>query len=95
MIKSKIKVINVEYGKGKTGLINAQIKTKYGEKQGFDPLISTDHFSFFDITAEWLNTTQIATILSSDGTYNVYMHLGFSSNEPLTFSTYSRENINI
>ena len=31
MIKSRIKVINVEYGKGKTELISAQIKTKYGE----------------------------------------------------------------
>ena len=28
MIKSKIKVINVEYGKGKAELISAQIKTK-------------------------------------------------------------------
>ena len=34
-----------------------------------------DHFSFFDITAEWPNTTQIAAILSSDGTNNVYMRL--------------------
>ena len=33
MKKSKIKVINVEYGKGKAKLISAQIKTKYGESQ--------------------------------------------------------------
>ena len=32
MIKSKIKVKNVEYGKGKE-LISSQIKTKYGESQ--------------------------------------------------------------
>ena len=31
----------------------------------------TDHFSFFDITAKWPNTTQIAAILSSDGTYKI------------------------
>ena len=31
MIKSKIKVINVEYGKEKVELISAQIMTKYGE----------------------------------------------------------------
>ena len=33
MIKSRIKVINVEYGKGKAELISAQIKTRYGENQ--------------------------------------------------------------
>ena len=33
MIKSKIKVINVEYGKGKAELISAQINTRYGESQ--------------------------------------------------------------
>ena len=33
MIKSKIKVINVEYGKEKAELISVQIKTKYGESQ--------------------------------------------------------------
>ena len=33
MIKSKIKVENVEYGKGKAELISAQIKTRYGESQ--------------------------------------------------------------
>ena len=33
MIKFKIKVINVEYGKGKAEFISAQIKTKYGESQ--------------------------------------------------------------
>ena len=33
MIKSKIKVKNVEYGKGKAELISAQIKTKYGGSQ--------------------------------------------------------------
>ena len=31
MIKSKIKVKNVEYGKGKLDLISVQIKTKYDE----------------------------------------------------------------
>ena len=33
--------------------------------------ISAGHFSFFGITAEWPEITQIAAILSSDGTYNV------------------------
>ena len=33
--------------------------------------ISTEHFPFFYITAEWPNTTHIAAILSSHGTYNV------------------------
>ena len=33
MIKSKIKAINVEYGKGEAELISAQIETKYGESQ--------------------------------------------------------------
>ena len=33
MIKSRIKVINVGYGKGKAKLISTQIKTKYGETQ--------------------------------------------------------------
>ena len=33
MIKSKIKVINVEYGKGKGELISAQINTRCGESQ--------------------------------------------------------------
>ena len=33
MIKSKIKVKNVKYGKGKAELISAQIKTRYGESQ--------------------------------------------------------------
>ena len=33
MIKSKIKVINVEYGKGKTELISANINTRCGESQ--------------------------------------------------------------
>ena len=33
MIKSKIKVENVEYGKGKAVLISAQIKTRFGENQ--------------------------------------------------------------
>ena len=31
MMKSKTKVINVGYGKGKAELISAQIKTKYEE----------------------------------------------------------------
>ena len=31
MIKSKIKVKNVEYGKDKAELISAQINTRYGE----------------------------------------------------------------
>ena len=31
MIKFKLKVINIEYEKGKTELISAQIKIKYGE----------------------------------------------------------------
>ena len=38
---------------------------------GFEFPLFADHFSFFGITAEWPKTTQIATILSSDGTYNV------------------------
>ena len=42
---------------------------------GFDPPISAGHFSFFGITAEWPKTTQLVAILSSDGTYNVYIHL--------------------
>ena len=33
MIKSTIKVINVEYEKGKAELISAQIKIRYGESQ--------------------------------------------------------------
>ena len=33
MIKSKIKVKNVEYGKGKAEVISVQIKTRYGESQ--------------------------------------------------------------
>ena len=33
MIKSMIKVINVEYGKGKTELISTQIMTKCGETE--------------------------------------------------------------
>ena len=33
MIKSKIKVKNVEQGKGKAKLISAQINTRYGESQ--------------------------------------------------------------
>ena len=33
MIKSKMKVKNVEYEKGKAELISAQIKTRYGESQ--------------------------------------------------------------
>ena len=33
MIKSKIKVKYVEYGKEKAELISAQIKTRYGENQ--------------------------------------------------------------
>ena len=33
MIKSKIKVQNVEYGKGKAELISAQINTRCGESQ--------------------------------------------------------------
>ena len=33
MIKSKKKVINVDYWKGKAELISAQIKTNYGENQ--------------------------------------------------------------
>ena len=33
MIKSKIKVKNVEYGKDKTKLISAQINTRFGESQ--------------------------------------------------------------
>ena len=33
MIKSKIKVRNVEYAKGKAALISAQIKTRCGESQ--------------------------------------------------------------
>ena len=33
MIKSKIKVLNVEYEKGKAELISAQINTKCGESQ--------------------------------------------------------------
>ena len=41
------------------------------EGPGFDPLIYGEHLSFFDITAEWPNTTQIGAILSSDGTNNV------------------------
>ena len=52
---------------------------------------SIPSYSLFDITVEWPKTTQIAAILPSDGTYNVYMYLSFSSNESLTFSTYSRE----
>ena len=32
-MKSKIKVISVQYGKGKPELISAQIKTKYWESQ--------------------------------------------------------------
>ena len=43
------------------------------EDPGFESLISADHFPIFDITAE--KTTQFAAILSSDGTYNVNMHL--------------------
>ena len=41
----------------------------------FKSPISADHFLFFDITAKWPKTTQIAAILCSDGTYNVNMHL--------------------
>ena len=33
MIKSKIQVKNVEYGKGKAELISGQINTRYGESQ--------------------------------------------------------------
>ena len=33
MIKSKIKVINVEYGKGKAALISAQMNTRCAESQ--------------------------------------------------------------
>ena len=33
MIKSKIKVKNIEYGKGKTEMISAQINTRYGKSQ--------------------------------------------------------------
>ena len=33
MIKSKIKVINVEYEKEKAELMSAQIKIRYGESQ--------------------------------------------------------------
>ena len=33
MIKSQIKVINIEYGKGKAELIRTQIKIKCGESQ--------------------------------------------------------------
>ena len=33
--------------------------------------IRAGHFSFFGVTAEWPNITQIAAILSLDGTYNV------------------------
>ena len=44
-----------------------------GQRPGFDPLICAGHL--FRITAESPKTTQIAAILSSDGTYNVYMHL--------------------
>ena len=39
---------------------------------GSNPLYA-DHFSFFDITAEWPETTQIAAILSSERTNNVYI----------------------
>ena len=42
---------------------------------GLIPPIFAGHFSLFGITAEWPKTTQIAVILSSDGTYNVYKHL--------------------
>ena len=33
MIKFKIKVKNIEYGKGKAELLSAQIKTRYGVNQ--------------------------------------------------------------
>ena len=36
-------------------------------------LLCADYFSFFDITAEWPKAIQIAAILSSDGTNNVYI----------------------
>ena len=45
------------------------------------------------MTAEWPKTTQITAILSSDETYNVIRIWGCSSNKPLLFSTYSRENV--
>ena len=34
-----------------------------------------DSPDIFGITTKWPKTTQIAVIQSSDGTYNVYMHL--------------------
>ena len=33
MVKFKIKVQNVDYGKGKAELIGVQLKTRYGESQ--------------------------------------------------------------
>ena len=41
----------------------------------FESPLYADHFSFFDIIAEWPKTIQIAAILSSDGSNNVYMRL--------------------
>ena len=51
------------------------IKGDLGRRWYSDPPIFAGHFSLFSITAEGPKTTQIAAILSSDGTYNVYMHL--------------------
>ena len=66
-----MEVITTKWGGGGTVVKLSGMQT-FGP--GFDSPISAGHLSLFGITAEWPKTTQIAVILSSDGTYNAYMY---------------------